>query len=366
MMGSVFVPWRAARACGGGVVTKAQAGTIGSDAQRILISVRGNMTDVITQIAVPATTADYGVLLPLPSAPALDSKAVASAELDALYEWTAPKVIQPAESDDDGLLSCGCPVKSGSDSAGGANPRGVQVSQPVTIGPVTAVTLTADTGDAINAWLGDNGFVIPAASQSIVDAYAGPGRYFIAIRRSDTAATGGPTSVGVHFTMAGDERGLPLRFARIGAGEAVGFTVVVAADGPMGPSAPFAALTLNDLDRGVVRTSGYAPALSSAIGQRANRAFVIEGSWPGSALAAGAGFPSLRPFFSSDQTVTRLSAILPASTLDTDVVFDQPFAGAAPDRIYVRRTRSREGQPRLAFGAALLAFAAVVRRRSRR
>ena len=93
----------------------------------------------------------------------------------------------------------------------------MQVSQPVTIGPVTAVTLTADTGDAINAWLGDNGFVIPAASQSIVDAYAGPGRYFIAIRRSDTAATGGPTSVGLHFTLGGDERGLPLRFARLGA-----------------------------------------------------------------------------------------------------------------------------------------------------
>ena len=194
MMGSVFVPPRAARACGGGVVTKAQAGTIGSDAQRILISVRGGTTDVITQIAVPATTADYGVLLPLPSAPVLDPKAVASADIDALYGWTAPEVVAPVESDD-GLLSCGCPVKSG---AGGldttGNGHGVQVSQPVTIGPVTAVTLTADTGDAINVWLGDNGFVIPAASQSILDAYAGPGRYFVAIRRSDTAVTGGPTS----------------------------------------------------------------------------------------------------------------------------------------------------------------------------
>jgi hypothetical protein len=117
-------------------------------------------------------TADYGALLPLPSAPTLDPKAVASAELDALYEWSAPKITQPAESDDS-FLSCGCPVRSGAgggDSTGTSRP--VQVSQPVTIGPVTALTLTADTGDAINAWLGDNGFVIPAASQSIVDAYA--------------------------------------------------------------------------------------------------------------------------------------------------------------------------------------------------
>jgi hypothetical protein len=360
-MSSVFVPLRAARACGGGVVTLAQAGTIGSDAQRILISVRGNMTDVITQIGVPATTAEYGVLIPVPSQPTLDPTAVAAADIDALYGWTAPKLVEPAASDDS-ILSCGCPVKSG-DAGGSGNTRSVQVSAPVSIGPVTAVTLTADTGDAINAWLADNGFVIPAASQSTVDAYAGPGRYFIAIRRNDTAATGGATSVGVHFTLAGDERGLPLRFARIGAGEVVGFTVLVAADGAMmGPSAPYGVLTLNDLDRTILHTSGYTSALSSAIARRANRAFVIEGFWPGSALSGIAGWPSLRQFFAADQTVTRLSALLPASTLDTDVVFDQPFTGAAPDRIYVHRTGTGEGRPKLAFAAALLAFATIARR----
>ncbi len=123
----------------------------------------------------------------------------------------------------------------------------MHVSRPVTIGPVTAVSLTADTGDAINAWLADNGFVVPTGDQSLVDAYAGTGRYFIAIRRSDTAATGGATSVGVHFTLAGDERGLPLRFARLGAATTVAFTVFVAADSVVAPSSPFAALTINDL-----------------------------------------------------------------------------------------------------------------------
>ena len=98
----------------------------------------------------------------------------------------------------------------------------MRVSEPVAIGPVTAVTLTADTGDAVNAWLADNGFVIPAADQALVADYAGPGRYFIAIRRSDTAATQVPSSVGVHFTLAGDQRALPMRFARLGAAPTVG------------------------------------------------------------------------------------------------------------------------------------------------
>ena len=77
-------PARAARACGGGVVTRMQSGTIGANAQRILISVHGGTTDVITQIGVPATTADYGVLIPVPSAPTLDPSPVASADIDVL------------------------------------------------------------------------------------------------------------------------------------------------------------------------------------------------------------------------------------------------------------------------------------------
>ena len=278
MMGSVFVPARAARACGGGVVTRMQSGTIGADAQRILISVHGGTTDVITQIGVPATTADYGVLIPVPSEPTLDPNPVASGDIDLLDTKTAPTFIQQANNEGGiPLPSCGC----GSDKGGVEQPfdAGVHVSQPVAIGPVTAVSLTADTGAAINAWLADNGFVVPTGDQSLVDAYAGTGRYFIAIRRSDTTAVGGATSVGVHFTLAGDERGLPLRFARLGAATTVAFTVFVAADGVVAPSSPFAALTINDLNRGNLNSLGYASALSYAASQHGNHAFVLEGTW---------------------------------------------------------------------------------------
>ena len=150
IIGFLFPAAHAARACGGGLVT-ARPGTIGADAQRIIISARDGTTDVITQIGVPSTTADYGVLIPLPSEPTLDGTPVASADIDNLDRQTAPRLMR------------------------------------------FAVTLTAETGDAINAWLADNGFVIPAADQALVADYAGPGRYFIAIRRSDTAATQVPS-----------------------------------------------------------------------------------------------------------------------------------------------------------------------------
>jgi hypothetical protein len=354
---------RVARACGAGGVTTHVDTTIGADAQRIFISVHDGVTDIVTQIGVPATNADYGVVIPVAAQPTLDSVPVMSAELDALFSATAPSVLM--QSGNGG--GCGCPLVAGGANKGdiGGPPGGTQVSEPVTIGPVTAVTLTADTGDAINAWLADNGFVIPPAQQSIVAQYAATGRYFIAIRRSDTAADGGPSSVGLHFTLPGDQRGLPLPFSRIGAAGTVGFTIVVAADDFVAPRPPFATLTLNSLVAEILRTSGYAAAMSDAVAKHDGHAFVIEGTWTAAELAQDR-IESLRPFIKTDARLTRLSTLMQAAALDSDAFIDQPFTGTAPRRIYVERTTSSPRTPRLALGVGLLAAAALLRRRPRR
>lgn len=358
----MFVAPRAAHACGGGVVS-AQAGSIGADAQRIIISARDGTTDVITQIGVPSTTADYGVLLPLPSEPTLDATPVASADIDRLEKATAPRIIL-ADNNEGGIPvpDCAC----GGTSKGGANvggEPGVRVTQPVTIGPVSAVVLTADTGDAINTWLSNNGFAIAPADQPLVADYAGPGRYFIAIRRSDTAATSAPSSVGVHFTLAGDQRALPMRFARLGAAPTVAFTLFVAAYTVAAPGDPFAALTINDLDRGTLNTTGYADAVTKAVSAHGNHAFVLEGSWSATMLPTTLG-PSLAPFINARQTVTRMSTRVPAAALDADVAFDAIYPGTVPNQRYTQLIPGRH--PRVAFAFAAFALAAVIRRRPRR
>jgi len=364
MMAVVFAAPRAARACGGGVVTTpAQVASVGANAQRIFISVSpGGTTDVVTQIGVPATAADYGVLIPVPSEPTLDPTPIMSSELEALDRFTQPTI--RTQADDEG---CGCNGLGGGSTKGGndAVPGGAQVSAPVTIGPVTAVTLTADTGDAINAWLAQNGFAIPAASQPIVNSYAGTGRYFIALKRSDTAASGGPTSVGLHFTLTGDERGMPLRFISIGAAPSVGFTVFVVADGTVGPSAPFAALTVDDLDLIALRTTGYSSAVATAVTQHGNHAFVLEGVWSAATLGP-AQIPSLKNLIAPTQFMTRLSSVVPATGLDTDVVFDQPFSEPIPRVRIVQQVPAPGGGPGFGHGFGLLAIAAVGFRRRRR
>src|SRR5262245_5960350 len=171
---------RPAAACGGGGVASVNSGVL-ANAQRIFMSVRAATTEVVVQIGVPATTADYGVLIPVPSEPTLDPQPVAEADLVALDEITAPK-IYVYESSHSSDIGCGCGADSkGSDNAGGGTPAdgGVSVSEPVDIGPVTAVVLSADTGDALAAWLNDNGFALSADGQAIVAAYAGAGNFFI-------------------------------------------------------------------------------------------------------------------------------------------------------------------------------------------
>jgi hypothetical protein len=362
IIGPLFPAARPARACGGGLVTT-QSGSVGADAQRIIISARDGKTDVITQIGVPRTTADYGVLLPLPSEPTLDPTPVASADIDNLDRQTAPRLIR--ESNNEGGIpvpDCSCGSSKDAANTGGSEP-GVRVSEPVAIGPVTAVTLTADTGDAINGWLADNGFMIAAADQSLVADYAGPGRYFIAIRRSDTALTQAPSSVGVHFTLTGEQRGLPMRFARIGGAPTVAFTVFVAAYTVSAPADPFAALTLNDLDRGTLNSTGYADAVSKAVGARGNHAFVLEGSWSVPTVPGGLG-PSLVPFMNARETLTRMSTRVPVSALDADVALDQLYSGPVPNQRITQRTSDRP--PRAAFAFAAFALLSLVRRRPRR
>jgi hypothetical protein len=354
-------------ACGGGGVVSSQPGSVGANAQRVLLSVHlqqgaagaPTTTDVITQIGVPETTGDYGVLLPLPSEPTLDPTPVAAEELDRLDEATAPRIIQRSSSDGGG---CGCLGATGGDIAtkGGAEP-GARVSEPVNIGPVTAVVLTGTT-DAVNAWLADNGFTISAADQATVADYSG--YYFIAIRRNDKAAPGGPTSIGIHFKMPGDHREVPLRFASLGAAPTVAFTLFLAVAELAGPSPPFAALTLADLDGDLLRSNSYPQAVQNAVRAHGNQAFVLESRTPREQLW---GFDGTRigGLIDRNATLTRMSTIVPAEALTEDAHFHTVYDSDVPSDRYVSAEKSL-GSREASLGSLAVLLVAGAWRRKRR
>jgi hypothetical protein len=333
------------RACGGGLVTTRESAGVGANVQRVFLAPSASATTVITQVAVPATTDDYGVLIPLPAQPTLDPRPVPSADFDALDAATAPAIVHAGTSSSSGGFGLGC--GGGASKAGSPGSR-VTASPPVEIGPVTAVTLTADDGSAVNDWLAANGFVLPADGRPLVDTYAGPGRFFVAIKRSSRASDGAPSSVGVRFTVPGDQRTLPLRFARLGAADRVAFTVFVAADVPAGPEAPFAAMTLDQLSPTIAARS-YPDAVALAVSQHQGRAFVVESVRGRPALpASNALLEGL-----SAPLVTRLSTIIDRAALNTDASLAGPAPTIVPDSLTVPAQAA-------AGVAALLALAALV------
>lgn len=347
-----------ALACGGGGVTSNLGVT--TNAQRIFMSVRAaGTTEIVAQITVPQTSADYGVLIPVPSEPTLDSEPVSKADLDALDSATVPVI--SSGTDDSGGSGCGC-IGAGSMGSGKGADRSVTASSAVTIGPVVAVSLTGESGAAVRAWLADNGFSLAQNDASTLDRYVGKGKYFIAIRRSESAATGAPSSIGIHYTLAGDHRMLSLGFTRIGAAPKLSLTLFLTAPQTVGPSEPFEALTLNDLDATTLRRNDYALAVENAVAARASMAFVLESTTPSAALTTSA--PGLAHLIDEGSTITRATTVLLRERIQDDVVFGTPFEGDVPSRRHVSLEAERVRYA--SMGAlGLLLMAGALRRRSR-
>ncbi|HKO94025.1 MAG TPA: DUF2330 domain-containing protein [Polyangiaceae bacterium] len=344
-----------AGACGGGVVVPSDLAT-GAQVQRILLSVHGTVTEVVTQIALPEGAGDYGALIPVPVQPTLDPDPVAEEDLAALDDATRPTVYD--SGDESG--GCICIPTTGGDT--GPEVPGIQLSEPVAIGPFSAVVLTAENGTALQAWLDEQGFVIPDASLPIVDSYAGSGKYFIALR-STAGRTPGPSSIGLHFTLPGDQRALPLRFVSISAAPSVAFTIFVMAPNTIAPSAPFAALTLGDLPDNLLRQGQYAAAVERAVNEHDGRAFVLERGSEVKYLTLPA---KLRPWIDPDALVTRLSTVMKPSAMTVDVTFDTPYDQSIYGQTYVRRETSPGPRPASAGTLLLVVLAAALRRGARR
>ncbi len=317
---------RPARACGG--LVQAAGGTVGLNAQRAFFSVRANgTTELVLQVAVPSTPNDYGVILPAPVQPTLATTPVDSNELDLLEQNTRPEILETASGDGGG---CGCGAVAGNRSLGVETQ--VTIGQVAQIGPVTAVTLTADTGAAVTTWLNDNGFVVPPAFQGTVDSYAGAGRWFVAFKRNNTAASSSATSVGVRLSMAGDRRDFAVRMAAMGADSEVAITVFVVASENVGPASNYTALTLENLDKATLRGGDYRGALKAAVAAAGGRAFVVEGQFAANAVVT---MPTLSTLVDGGARLTRLSTVMDVARMDTDVVFNAAAPPAATNTITV-------------------------------
>jgi hypothetical protein len=101
------------------------------------------------------------------------------------------------------------------------------------VGPYATVQLHSNDSSALDAWLTQNGFNIPAAVQPILDQYVKEGFDFLAMKLLPNQGVQAMRPVRV--TMPGASLSLPLRMASVGTGAITGITIWVVADGRYEP-----------------------------------------------------------------------------------------------------------------------------------
>ncbi len=141
---------------------------------------------------------------------------------------------QPTCNNRGGSTSFGADnASAGPAEDGGAAPPPVQVIKQEVVGPYSTVQLKATDAGALEKWLSDNGFAVPADVQPVVDKYVGEKFDFLALKLLPGKNVTDMRPVRV--TTVGASAVLPLRMVAAGTGASVGITLWVLGEGRYEP-----------------------------------------------------------------------------------------------------------------------------------
>ena len=196
---------------------------------RMAMSISTTQSVLWDQIQYAGNPAEFSWVLPVKQGARVE--VAQDAFFDVLEAGTSTRVIEPPE----GCASppsVGCSSSDGdlaAMSGGGAGGGGVQVLHKGTVGPYETVTLSADDPGALNAWLEDNGYVVPDSIQPTIDAYVDEGFDFIALKLQP--GQGVQAMKPVRVVTEGANLELPLRMVAAGAGAKVDLVLYVISEG---------------------------------------------------------------------------------------------------------------------------------------
>jgi hypothetical protein len=226
-----FAGERPAAACGGCFHPPTQTVTDITD-ERMLLSVSATQSTLYDQIQYSGSPSSFAWVLPIHGTVTVGLSA--DILFDSIDELTATKIIAPPRN-------CPPPPSCG---VGGSRGGGyaaadasaapvVTVTAQANVGPYATVQLHSTDSTALDNWLTQNGYDIPATIQPILDAYVQEGFDFLAMKLLPNQGVQAMRPVRV--TTAGASLSLPLRMASVGTGPITGITIWVVADGRYEP-----------------------------------------------------------------------------------------------------------------------------------
>jgi hypothetical protein len=224
---------RDSAACGGCFTPKQVTSDITDE--RMLLSVSPQQTTLYDQIRYAGNPSSFAWVLPIHGT--VNVNLSADVLFDSVDVLTQTTINQPPSSCQT-PSGCQYPTQNAPGSASfsgssGSSGGGVTVTKAQNVGPYATVQLHTTDPTALNAWLAQNGFDIPAVVQPTLDAYVGEGFDFLALKLLPGQGVQAMRPVSV--SAPGASLSLPLRMAAIGTGATVGITIWVVADGRYEP-----------------------------------------------------------------------------------------------------------------------------------
>jgi hypothetical protein len=230
-----FAGQRQASACGGCFQPPNQTISDITD-ERMLLTVSTGQSTLYDQIKYSGSPSSFAWVLPIHGTVTVGLSAdVLFNSVDAVTQTQIPQ--PPSNCPPPPNCPSGNGSASGSSGGGGLGSAGVaspvQVLAQMNVGPYATVQLHSTDSSALDAWLAQNGYNIPAAVQPILDAYVKEGSDFLAMKLLPNQGVQAMRPVRV--TTAGASLSLPLRMASVGTGAVTGITIWVVADGRYEP-----------------------------------------------------------------------------------------------------------------------------------
>lgn len=140
---------------------------------------------------------------------------------------------------DDATASAYADGAENAGSRGQDSPPPVQVVAQAVVGPYQTVTLRSTEPQALQEWLNQNGYAMPAIAAPIIEQYVAAKFDFIALRLAPGRDVRSMKPIRIVSPVP--DADLPLRMMQIGAGAKVGITLYVLAEGRYQPkNFPFA------------------------------------------------------------------------------------------------------------------------------
>ncbi len=228
--GLALVGERDASACGGCFHPPTQTISDITD-ERMLLSVSTLQSTLYDQLRYTGSPSNFAWVLPIHGT--VDVGLSADVLFDSIDTLTETQINPPAPNCPTPNCRLATAPTGSLGLAGDAGVSAVTVTKQENVGPYATVQLHATDSSALDNWLAQNGYNVPADVAPVIAEYVTEGFDFLAMKLLPNQ--GVQAMRPVRITTPGASLSLPLRMAAVGTGPEVGISIWVVADGRYEP-----------------------------------------------------------------------------------------------------------------------------------